>query len=196
MSCHGFVVVIKSTKGAMSKQTTLVGSVGLVSKGLRLIKLNNEKLVAKKKTKSKSAKLSKSLINKMGETARQSRASFSTRLLDLGLYAGQDRLILILKKTDGLTPSQLAEKLGVTAPTIAKSITRLAARGVVVRREDKTDRRRANVYLTNLGHSMVKVIKKENRKWRRKVLIGLESSDKKLLLGQLDQILNNIDKIK
>jgi MarR family transcriptional regulator for hemolysin len=196
MSCHGFVVVIKSTKGAMSKQTTLVGSVGLVSKGLRLIKLNNEKLVAKKKTKSKSAKLSKSLINKMGETARQSRASFSTRLQDLGLYAGQDRLILILKKTDGLTPSQLAEKLGVTALTIAKSITRLAARGVVVRREDKTDRRRANVYLTNLGHSMVKVIKKENRKWRRKVLIGLESSDKKLLLGQLDQILNNIDKIK
>ena len=161
-----------------------------------MIKIDNEKPVETKKTKPKKAKFSKSLIDKMGETARQSRASFSTRLQDLGLYAGQDRLILILKKTDGLTPTELADKLGVTAPTIAKSITRLAARGFVVRREDKSDRRRANVYLTNLGYSMVKVIKKENKKWRRKVFSGLDSSDKKLLLGQLDQIIINIDKIK
>jgi DNA-binding MarR family transcriptional regulator len=111
------------------------------------------------------------------------------------LFGGQERIILLLRDQDGLTPSQIAEKLNVSPPTIAKSIARLTARGVLVRRVDKSDRRRANVFLSNVGHSMVKSIKKEQRKWQKKVLQSVSKGEKAELSKQLKQILSNIDQI-
>ena len=147
----------------------------------------------KGKIKKKSS--SAAILNLLGDINRSSRASLSEKLQELGLYGGQERIILLLKDQDGLTPSVIAEKLNVSPPTIAKSIARLTARGVLVRRVDRSDRRRANVYLSNVGHSMVKRIEKEQRKWQKKVLKSLTKAEKNDLSKQLRQILSNIDQI-
>lgn len=132
---------------------------------------------------------------RLGEINRLMRSSFSTRLQDMGLYGGQERIILALKQDDGLAPGELASRLGVSAPTIAKSINRLSANGFIVRRKDKKDGRRAKIYLTNLGHSMVKSIQKEQRKWQRSVFKGFTTADKKKILKDLEKVVENIDKI-
>ncbi|MBO6918835.1 MAG: MarR family transcriptional regulator [Rhizobiaceae bacterium] len=147
----------------------------------------------KRKTKKRSSNTA--IINLLGDIHRGSRASLSEKLQKLGLFGGQERIILLLKDHDGLTPSEIAEKLNVSPPTIAKSISRLTARGVLVRRIDKSDRRRANVFLSNVGHSMVKSIEKEQRKWKKKVLKSMNKAEKAELLRHLRQILSNIDQI-
>lgn len=130
------------------------------------------------------------------EVTRQMRVDMSKRLQKLDLYSGQERIILLLYDEDGLAPGSIATKLGVSPPTIAKSITRLSAKGYVVRRADKADRRRGTVHLTNLGHSLVKKIKKEQKRWVKTAFEGLKSSERNALLGSLHKISENLQNIQ
>lgn len=164
-----------------------------------MVKSDTKKIKSKKasgqKGKAKKRSANTALINLLGDIHRSSRASLSEKLQKLGLFGGQERIILLLRDQDGLTPSVIAEKLNVSPPTIAKSIARLTARGILVRRVDRSDRRRARVFLSNIGHSMVKSIEKEQRKWQKKVLKSLSKPEKSQLSKQLQQILSNIDQI-
>lgn len=91
-------------------------------------------------------------------------------------------------------PSEIAETLGVSAPTIAKSINRLSAGGFVVRRQNTEDRRKANVHLTELGQSLVSTIRKEQKKWRRELLKNIPKAEKMAVLRALKDILSNTEK--
>lgn len=148
----------------------------------------------KQKSKSKKSTLNHAIIDVVFDLSRQMRSSFSARLKSLDLYSGQERIILLLAETDGETPSGIAESLGVSAPTIAKSINRLAAGGFVVRKQDIVDRRKANVHLTELGHSLVSTIREEQKKWRKELLKNLSKAEKKDVLENLQGILANSGK--
>lgn len=132
------------------------------------------------------------VTHKLYDVSRHMRIDLSKRLQKLDLYGGQERIILLLTERDGLSPGAIATKLGVSAPTIAKSINRLAASGVVVRRHNASDRRKATVHLTELGHSMVRKIKKEQKKWIKSTLGGLKLSDRKVLSKYLNHISENL----
>jgi DNA-binding MarR family transcriptional regulator len=80
----------------------------------------------------------------------------SRHLLDLGLYAGQDGVMLALDQEDGQTPGAIAMSLGVKAPTITKTIGRLAAQGFVRREGSPDDGRMLLVFLTDAGRDQIK----------------------------------------
>ena len=75
-----------------------------------------------KKSKTKKSGLNGTIIDLLGDINRSSRASLSEKLQKLGLFGGQERIILLLRDRDGLTPSMIAEALNVSPPTIAKPI--------------------------------------------------------------------------
>jgi DNA-binding MarR family transcriptional regulator len=92
------------------------------------------------------------------QAARSMRTVLSRNLLDSGLYAGQDGVMLLLAETDGLTAGNLAAKLGVKAPTMTRTIGRMEAQGFVERRTDDGDARLTKVYLTEHGRSSLQTI--------------------------------------
>jgi DNA-binding MarR family transcriptional regulator len=63
------------------------------------------------------------------QAARSMRTVLSRNLLESGLYAGQDGVMLALAETDGMTAGVLAQKLGVKAPTMTRTIGRMEAQG-------------------------------------------------------------------
>ncbi len=87
--------------------------------------------------------------------ARSLKTKLSLTLLDCGLYAGQDGVILALATAGKLGPGELARQLGVKAPTMTRTITRLQAQGFVERREDEGDGRASRISLTKLGEATV-----------------------------------------
>lgn len=89
------------------------------------------------------------------QAARSMRTAITRNLGDSGLYAGQDGVILALAGEDGLPAGSLAQKLGVKAPTITRTIGRMEAQGFVERRADAEDARLTKVYLTDSGRSTV-----------------------------------------
>lgn len=87
--------------------------------------------------------------------ARSMRTAHSRNLLDVGLYAGQDGVILHLAEGDALTPGELAQRLGVKAPTMTRTISRMEAQGFVARKADSADGRQIKVQLTDTGRQTI-----------------------------------------
>ena len=73
------------------------------------------------------------LAQSITQAARSMRTALSHSLAESGLYAGQDGVILALAQEGSLTPGQIAQKLGVKAPTMTRTIGRMEAQGFVER---------------------------------------------------------------
>ncbi|OJT98935.1 MAG: MarR family transcriptional regulator [Rhizobium sp. 63-7] len=98
------------------------------------------------------------LAQAITQAARSMRTTLSRNLLEGGLYAGQDGVIVALTEADGLTAGALAQRLGVKAPTMTRAIGRMEVQGFVERRPDETDQRLTKVYLTENGRSSTELI--------------------------------------
>ena len=84
----------------------------------------------------------------LGETGRAWRYRLDQRLKPLGL--SQAKWITLLKLScadEGMTQTELADRLGVEGPTLARLLDRMAADGWIERRESDEDRRSKTVHL-------------------------------------------------
>lgn len=135
------------------------------------------------------------MIGRLQSTARLSRTLLASRLLQQGLYAGQDQVMLALNENDGQTPGTLAAKLGVRPPTITKTINRLQAQGFLERRASETDSRQAQIFLTDAGRETIRSIEKSIRKTEKQAMKGLDKKDQKALAKFLSRIESNLSNI-
>ncbi|MGW1979461.1 MarR family winged helix-turn-helix transcriptional regulator [Streptomyces sp. NPDC001889] len=84
---------------------------------------------------------------------KEHRGLMSAKLASLGLYAGQDVFLSKLWEEDGLTQSQLTDRLQVEPPTVSKMLNRMERSGLLQRRRDDRDGRVSRVYLTDRGRA-------------------------------------------
>ncbi|MEX0956474.1 MAG: MarR family winged helix-turn-helix transcriptional regulator [Rhizobiaceae bacterium] len=136
------------------------------------------------------------MIGRLQSAARLSRTLLASRLLQQGLYAGQDQVILALNASDGQTPGSLAGKLGVRPPTITKTINRLQAQGFLERRASETDSRQAHIFLTDAGRETIRTIEKSVRKTEKQAMKGLDKKDQKALGKFLNRIESNLSNVE
>ena len=80
------------------------------------------------------------------------RNQMSDALAEIGLYAGQEMFLWHLWREEGLTQSQLVERMCVQPPTVSKMLDRLEKAGLVERRPDAENSRLSRVYLTEQGN--------------------------------------------
>ncbi len=146
---------------------------------------------AKKKNKSKTTKKGDNAeaLSMINQVARNTRTALSRHLLDLGLYAGQDGVMLALDLKDGQTPGAIATALGVKAPTVTKTIGRLAVQGFLRREGSPDDGRMMLVFLTDEGRDQIKSIRKSQRKTEKTAFAGL----KKKQVAELLELLSTVD---
>jgi MarR family transcriptional regulator, organic hydroperoxide resistance regulator len=72
----------------------------------------------------------------------------------LGLHRGQPPLLFALWRQEGLTHTQLAERLEVTPATITRMVQRMERAGFVRRQADPNDERVSRVHLTEVGRAI------------------------------------------
>lgn len=65
-----------------------------------------------------------------------------------GVRVGQHIVLTVLWESDGLTPGEIAQRLGSATPTIVNTANRMEEAGLVVRRPDPADARLVRLYLT------------------------------------------------
>lgn len=136
------------------------------------------------------------LIGRLQSAARQSRTALASRLLQHGLYAGQDQIMLALAESDGQTPGVLASRLGVRPPTITKTINRLQSQGFVERKASDADSRQAHVFLTDAGRDAIRSIEKSLRKTGKQAFRGVDKKEQKALLKLLARIEANLNGVE
>ncbi len=84
------------------------------------------------------------------------RAAIGKRLVALNMYPGQEGLLYYLSQKNGLTMSELVEKLEIKHSTVFTMIDRMAGAGLLTKIKDKTDKRTSRVYLTERGEQQLK----------------------------------------
>lgn len=132
------------------------------------------------------------LATALAQASRSARTALSRHLLDTGLYAGQDGVILALARTDGLTTGQLAQALGVKPPTMTRTIGRMEAQGFLVRRDDAGDGRLSKVYLTETGRGAIEAITTAVATCDRQAVSGLSGKDVETLVRLLKAVDANL----
>lgn len=103
----------------------------------------------------------------------------------------QYKTLLTLRKQGPpyeLSPSRLAEQLGLTRGAISSRLALLEDRGHVVRHHDHLDRRRVTVALTPAGHRHVETMLEREEQRELAVLAPLTDAEK----NQLAELLRKI----
>ena len=133
-----------------------------------------------------------SISNTLIQLCRAHRKIAETKLNAVGLYAGQEAILLRLLQSEGVSQTELAEDLGVEAPTITKAVNRLEKVGVVVRRPDPLDGRVSRVHLTDAGRELEDDIHEIWSGIEAQLVAGLSEAEKLLLQRLLLQLLRNL----
>lgn len=71
-----------------------------------------------------------------------------------GLYFGQPPILKYLSEHENTTQKEIADHLGISAPSVATSLKRMEEAGLVVRLESKTDARKNVLKLTKKGKEL------------------------------------------
>ena len=79
-------------------------------------------------------------------------------------------------------------RLAFKAPTITKTIGRLAAQGFVRREGSKEDGRMMLVFLTDAGRDQIKSVRKSQRRTEKAAFAGLKDKDVAQLLDLLSTV--------
>jgi MarR family transcriptional regulator, organic hydroperoxide resistance regulator len=109
-----------------------------------------------------------------------------------GVHAGQQFILRRLWEEDGLTPGQIARRLGLATPTVTKMTSRMEAAGLVRRGPDYTDRRLVRIYLTERGRDLQEVIGEEMHRVTERALGSLTEEERKQLVRLLDEVQRNL----
>ena len=93
---------------------------------------------------------------------------------------------------DGLTPSELADRLGVEPPTITNMLSRMEKAGFLERCRDPRDARCTRVHLTGKGRELREPVESRWEAVQRNALAGITAEEETLLRGLLGRIQDNL----
>lgn len=97
-----------------------------------------------------------------------------------------------LWREDGLTPGELARRVGVEKPTIVRGVGRMEAAGLVTRRDDPEDGRLVRVYLTDRGRELERVLPDAEGRVIEEGLAGFSPEERRQLTRLLSRVLENL----
>jgi MarR family transcriptional regulator for hemolysin len=118
------------------------------------------------------------LLRVLWEIPRLWRSAMDRRLKPLGLSEAKWRTMLHLARGPAnMNQRELAERLGVEAPTLARLLDRLAADGWIERRADTDDRRVKSIVLLPKASGVIRQIDSAMREMRAEVLQGVQDRE-------------------
>ncbi len=110
----------------------------------------------------------------------------------VGLHVGQEMVLSHLWDQDGLTPSELADRLGVEPPTVTNMLSRMEKAEYLERCRDLRDARCTRVYLTDKGRELREPVERRWEAVQKNAFAGITAQEETLLRGLLGRIQANL----
>jgi MarR family transcriptional regulator, organic hydroperoxide resistance regulator len=124
--------------------------------------------------------------------SRAVKTHLEGKLLTYGVHAGQQFILESLWREDGLTPGELAQRIGVETPTVTRAAQRMEVTGLVRRIPDPDDARLVRVYLTERGREVQKLLPTMLGSATEEVLAGLTQEERTELVRLLKRVQKNL----
>lgn len=120
------------------------------------------------------------------------RAAIADKLSELNLHPGQDGLIYHLSQNDGLTMTELAEKLNIKPPTLFTMVSRMEKAGLIRKDKDKIDKRSSRIFLTNKGKEQLTELSRIWEDIEKQLLKGFSKEKIHTAKTVLKELTNNL----
>ena len=128
-------------------------------------------------------------------TAHSWRTKLDRRLRPLGYSRSSWMVLLHISREDGITHRELAERLGIEAPTLVRLIDRMEKENLLERRASKSDRRVKHLHLLPSGRKEVERIWASAASLRKEILSGVSKTEINTTLDVLQKIRASLEKL-
>jgi MarR family transcriptional regulator for hemolysin len=123
------------------------------------------------------------------------RTALDRRLRPLGYSRSRWMVLLHISLNDAITHRDLAERLGIEAPTLVRLVDRMEKDGLLNRRASETDRRVKHLHLSPEGRKEVERIWACAAGLRKEILSGLDKAEINTTLNVLQKIRSKLEGI-
>lgn len=128
----------------------------------------------------------------VGRVARAHSGTAAAMLHTLGLYPGQEALLMRLWDTGRQTQGELTSALGLDPSTVTRTVQCLERQGLITRSSSPTDRRAVIVELTAAGMELRELVEDFWHKLERKATRDLSDRQRVSALRLLRRIEANL----
>ena len=111
---------------------------------------------------------------------------------EVGLKGNYGDYIRTICRNPGISQEELCMYVGVDKSNVARTLVQLEQDGYVERRGSTTDRRRVQVFPTDLAYEQLPIIVEIQSDWRAVLTEGLSSEEKEQLADLLARVADNV----
>jgi MarR family transcriptional regulator for hemolysin len=126
-------------------------------------------------------------------TAKSARAFLSRRLADTGSSFGIWTILASLRSAGPMIQRELAERLSIEGPTLARYLVKMEADGLIRRERSDRDRRAATVELTPAGMAAFRRLEKVALDGHAHVLRGFTEEEVTAFADMLARVRRNTE---
>jgi DNA-binding MarR family transcriptional regulator len=130
-----------------------------------------------KATNESAARGSGTLANRLRPVLLRIARELRREIHTLGVTSGQVTLLIQIKRSPGITASELAERERISAPGMSGHISRLET-ATLIERTRATDRRRIGLTLTPAGEQVLEDVRRKRTAWLAEHLKGLSPEER------------------
>ena len=102
----------------------------------------------------------------------------------------QRRVLFLLRRNGPMTQKDLLDAMGVRAGSLSELLSKLEAKGCVVKEKSETDKRNYNVSITPIGQETLAEMQKQYRQSMSALLVDFPDEDKAELNRLLEKLQN------
>ncbi len=128
-------------------------------------------------------------------TAHSWRIALDRRLRPLGYSHSRWKVLLYISREEGISHRELAERLGIEAPTLVRLIDGMEKDGLLKRCASEVDRRVKHLELSPAGRKEVARIKDSATDLRKELMSGLNKAEIDTTLQVLQKIRSKLESL-
>ena len=137
---------------------------------------------------------SESFMHLLSHISKRSKEACEQRLQHFGVHAGQQYLLeLLWEHPEGLTVGEIADELAVEAPSITRTVRRMARQDLVEKHSHPTDARQVIVKLTAKGQALQRDIPQVMVFFEEQMLKDISEVERAFLMRLFKQMRNNVE---
>jgi DNA-binding MarR family transcriptional regulator len=135
-----------------------------------------------------------SFLHLFSHVSKRSKEVCEQQLQPFGVHAGQQYLLeLLWERPEGLTVGEIADELAVEAPSITRTVQRMARQDLVEKHSHPTDARQVIVKLTAKGQALQQDVPQVMMLFEGQILKDISEVERAFLMRLFKQMLNNLE---
>jgi DNA-binding MarR family transcriptional regulator len=132
------------------------------------------------------------LLTLFTHAAKLLREAADDAMSPYGVRVGQHIVLRELWEEDGLTPGEVARRIGAATPTVVNTATRMEEAGLITRRPDPADARLVRLYLAQGGLAARQPVRAARAALERDVTSALTAGELDALRAALAKIITRL----